>query len=115
MAKDRVKYRIAKNDIVEVISGDDSGKKERVLQIMPEAGRVVVEHVNFVTKHMRRSRQNPYGARLQKEAPIAISNVMLVCPSCEKGVRVRVKTDEAGKKGRVCVKCGKDIPKPRYK
>ena len=109
-----MKYRIMKNDIVEVISGDDSGKKERVLQIMPRSGHVVIEHVNFVTKHMRRSRQNPYGARLQKEAPVAISNVMLVCPSCEKGVRVHLKTTE-GQKSRLCAKCGKEIPRPRYK
>ena len=110
-----MKYRIMKNDIVEVTSGDDAGKKERVLQIMPRSGLIVVEHVNFVTKHMRRSRQNPYGARLQKEAPIAVSNAMLVCPACERGVRVRIKQDADGEKTRVCVKCGKDIPRPRYK
>ena len=109
-----MKYRIHKNDIVEVITGDDSGKKERVLQIMPRSGLVVIEHVNFVTKHMRRSRQNPYGARLQKEAPVSISNVMLVCPACEKGVRVHVRTAE-GEKARFCVKCGKEIPPPRHK
>ncbi len=109
-----MKTRIVKNDVVEVISGNDSGKKERVLQVMPRSGLVVVEHVNFVTKHVRRSRQNPYGARLQKEAPVALSNVMLVCTSCEKGVRVRMKTAE-GTKTRECVKCGKEIPRPRFK
>jgi len=110
-----MKYRIMRNDVVEVISGDDSGKKERILQVMPRNGLVVVEHVNFVTKHMRRSRDNPYGARIQKEAPVAISNVMLVCPACEKGVRVRIKTAEDGRKFRACAKCGKEIPRPRYK
>ena len=112
-----MKTRIVKNDIVEVISGDDSGKKERVLQVMPRNNLVVVEHVNFVTKHMRRSRENPYGARLQKEAPISLSNVMLVCPSCEKGVRVRMKLGTDGTKTRTCAKaaCGKEIPWPRYK
>ena len=109
-----MKSRVLKNDIVEVISGDDAGKKERVLQVMPRSGVVVVEHVNFVTKHMRRSRQNPYGARLQKEAPIAVINVMLVCPACEKGVRVRMKITEDAKT-RECVSCGKVIPRPRYK
>jgi large subunit ribosomal protein L24 len=110
-----MKPRIVRNDVVEVISGDDVGKKERVLQVMADANRIVVEHVNFVTKHMRKTRQNPYGARLQKEAPIAISNVMLVCPGCEKGVRVRIKQAEDGTKKRVCTKCDREIPKPRYK
>ena len=107
-----MKTRIVKNDVVEVISGKDTGKKERVLQVMNASGRIVVEHVNFVTKHMRRSRENPYGARLQKEAPIAISNVMLVCSGCERGVRVRMKTNDEGKKVRTCAKCGREIPKP---
>lgn len=110
-----MKTRIVKNDTVEIISGDDSGKRERVLQMMPRANRIVVEHVNFVTKHMRRSRENPYGARLQKEAPIAISNVMLVCPGCDRGVRVKTQTTDDGTKIRVCAKCGREIPKPRYK
>ena len=108
-----MKCRIVKNDVVEILSGEDTGKKERVLQVMARSGRIVVEHVNFVTKHLRRSRDNPYGARLQKEAAIAISNVLLVCPGCERGVRVRVQTDKDGKKGRVCAKCGREIPKPR--
>ena len=110
-----MKTRVLRNDIVEVITGDDSGKKERVLQVMPRSHLVVVEHVNFVTKHMRRSRQNPYGARLQKEAPIAESNVMIVCPACEKGVRVHMKTADDGSRARVCAKCGKEIPRPKYK
>jgi large subunit ribosomal protein L24 len=110
-----MKSRIMKNDIVEIISGDDAGKKERVLQVMPRSGRIFVEHVNFITKHVKRSRDNPYGARLQKEASIHISNVLLVCPGCERGVRVRVQQAEDGKKARVCSKCGREIPKPRYK
>ena len=110
-----MKCRIVKNDIVQVLSGDDAGKKERVLQVMARFNRIVVEHVHFVTKHLRRSRQNPYGARLQKEAPIALSNVSLVCPGCERGVRVRVRTSEDGQKIRVCAKCGHEIPRPRYK
>jgi large subunit ribosomal protein L24 len=110
-----MKCRIVKNDVVQVISGEDAGKKERVLQVMIRDERIVVEHVNFVTKHMRRSRDNPYGARLQKEAAIAISNVALVCPGCERGVRVRIQVGPDGEKTRVCVKCGREIPKPRYK
>ena len=107
--------KIVKNDIVQIVSGNDSGKRERVLYAMPATDRLLVEHVNFVTKHMRRSRENPQGARLQKEAAIHISNCMLVCPNCDRGVRVGFKIDEDGKKIRVCRKCGNEIPKPRYK
>ena len=105
-------YKIVRNDVVEVLSGNDAGKKERVLQVMPRSGRIVVEHVNFVTKHMKRSRDNPYGARLQKEASINISNVLLVCPNCERGSRLRMEKSDDGKKVRVCVRCGREIPRP---
>ena len=107
--------KLVKNDVVEVISGDDAGKRERVLYVRPNENRVVVEHVNFVTRHVRRSRQNPYGARIQKEAPIAISNVLVVCSKCDRGVRVGFKLDDKGTKVRVCRRCGSDMPKPRYK
>ena len=107
--------KIVKNDIVQIVSGNDSGKRERVLYVMPKDNRLLVEHVNFVTKHMRRSRENPQGARLQKEAPINASNCMLVCPNCDQGVRVGYSIDDNNKKVRVCKKCGNEIPKPRYK
>ena len=108
---------IVRNDIVQIISGEDAGKKERVLRVLPAEGRIVVEHVNFVTKHVRKSRDNPYGARHQMEAPIALSNVMLVCPGseCECGRRVKTETRDDGRKVRVCAHCGREIPKPRYK
>ena len=107
--------KIVKNDVVEIVSGNDSGKRERVLYVMPKENRLLVEHVNFVTKHMRRSRENPSGARLQKEAPIHVSNCLLVCPDCDRGVRVRFKVNEQGQKTRTCARCGNEIPKPRYK
>ena len=109
------KTHIVRNDIVQVISGNDAGKKERVLRVMPKEGRVVVEHVNFVTKHVRKSRENPYGARHQMEAPISLSNVMLVCPECQRGKRVKIETRDDGRKVRVCTKCEREIPRPRYK
>ena len=105
--------KILKNDIVEIISGEDAGKRERVLYVLPKRDRLLVEHVNFVTKHVKRSRENPTGARLQKEATIHRSNCLLVCSECDRGVRVGFKLSEDGKKVRVCRKCGKEIPKPR--
>jgi large subunit ribosomal protein L24 len=97
------------------MSGNDKGKKERVLRVLPRENRVVVEHVNFVTKHVRKSRENPYGARHQMEAPIAISNVLLICPGCDCGRRVKINKRDDGTKVRVCAECGREIPKPRYK
>ena len=111
----RQTMKIVKNDMVEIISGEDSGKRERVLYVMPKRDRLLVEHVNFVTKHVRRSRENPTGARLQKEASIHRSNVLLVCSNCDRGVRVGYKLNEDGKKVRICRGCGNEIPRPRYK
>jgi large subunit ribosomal protein L24 len=107
--------KITKNDMVEIITGEDAGKRERVLYVLPKSDRLLVEHVNFVTKHVRRSRDNPNGTRLQKEAPIHKSNCLLVCSHCDRGVRVGFKSDEKGNKVRVCRGCGNEIPKPRYK
>lgn len=72
---DKVKYHIKKGDTVTVIAGDDKGKSGRVLQIMPQAGRALVEGVNFAKKHMRKSEDHPQGGVVEIEASIAISNL----------------------------------------
>ena len=105
---------IVKNDLVEVLAGDDLGKTGKVLYLMPKRGRVIVEGINFVWKHVRPSPKNPQGGRMQKEAPIAISKVLVVCPNknCKKhgkGVTTRRKLGEGGTKVRVCAKCGSAI------
>ena len=100
--------RIMKNDTVEVIGGNDSGKRGRVLQVMPERGRVLVEGVRYIWRHVRPSQQNPQGGRVQKEAPIDASKVLPVCPACERGVRVKF-NGEGRTKVRVCAKCGHEI------
>lgn len=81
--------RIRKDDVVVVIAGDHKGARGKVLRVIPEKQRVVVEGVNRVYRHVRRSRQNPQGGRVQKEAPIHISNVMPLDPKADHGVRVR--------------------------
>jgi large subunit ribosomal protein L24 len=96
--------RIRKNDTVEVVSGNDRGKRGRVLQVLPDKGRVLIEGVRYIWRHVRPSQQNPQGGRVQKEAPIDASNVMPVCPTCDKGVRVQFQGEGAAKK-RVCCKC----------
>ena len=97
---------IKTNDTVEVIAGDDKGQKKKVLLIDREKGRVVVEGVNLVYKHVRRSQKNPQGGRLNKEMPIQISNVLLVCNRCGKGVRTGARIAKDGTKERFFRKCG---------
>ncbi len=69
------KAKIKKGDTVVVIAGDDKGKSGKVLQVLPESGRILVEGVNFVKKHMRKNEDNPQGGVVEMEAPVAISNV----------------------------------------
>ena len=97
------------DDTVEVISGDDRGVRGRVLRVDRQAGRVVVEGVNVVLKHVRRSRQARQGGRLSKERPIDISNVMLVCPSCKQRTRAGARLLDDGSKVRYCKKCDANI------
>ncbi|MEO6809630.1 MAG: 50S ribosomal protein L24 [Isosphaeraceae bacterium] len=102
---------IRKDDQVEVITGDDRGvpgnrRIAKVLRVLPEKNKIVVEGVNRVYKHLKPSQKNQQGGRLSKEMPIAVSNVMLYCPSCGRGVRVGHRFTDAGQKQRYCKKCG---------
>ncbi len=100
--------RICKGDIVEVITGNDLGKRGRVLSVLPSDSKAVVEGVNSVYKHMRPSRNDPQGGRIQREAPIHISNLLPVCNKCNHGVRVNSKNID-GLKTRVCLNCGGNL------
>ena len=73
--------RIRKGDLVAVVTGDDKGKRGRVLTVLPERNRVVIEGVNLVFKHLRKSQQNPQGGRVRREAAIHVSNVMPIDPT----------------------------------
>ncbi len=98
---------IRRDDTVVVIRGDDRDSgPHKVLKVLPEVGKIVVEGVNKVYKHLKPTRQNPQGGRLSKDMPIDVSNVMLYCPACNRGVRVRHRVTESGQKQRVCHKCG---------
>jgi large subunit ribosomal protein L24 len=85
--------RVRKDDIVEVIAGDNRGAHGKVLKVFPDKNRVLVEGVNMVYRHVRRSRRNPQGGRIRQEAPIHISNVQPVDPKTGKGTRVRFKVE----------------------
>ena len=104
---------IQRNDTVQVISGSDTDKKGRVLRVFPDTGRILVEHVHIVKKHLRENPQRRIkGGIAEQEATVHRSNVMLVCPSCNKPTRVAHKF-EGDVKVRVCKKCGGTIAAKR--
>ena len=109
---------ILKGDTVEVISGDHRGQKRgegrqgRVLWVDRENRKVIVEGVNMIRRHSKPSQQNPQGGILEKEAPIPVSNVLLVSPRLGRGVRVRHERLADGSRVRVCTKTGEIIPAP---
>lgn len=108
---------IRTGDMVEVISGNSRGTRAKVLTVLPRKGKLVVEGVNRVYRHVRRSQKNPQGGRLSKEMPIDASNVLPVCPACGKATRVGKRVTDDGGKERFCRKCGGELgairpPKP---
>ena len=112
---------IRKDDIVEVMTGDDAGTSKtpttgRVLRVLPDEGKVVVEGYNRVYRHMKPNRRNAQGGRLSKEMAIDASNVLLYCPNCRHGVRIGRRYSADGRKERFCKKCGNGLgilSKPR--
>ena len=102
--------RIRQGDTVIVISGKDKGKTGKVKRVLQEEGRVVVEGVNLLKRHMRPTPRSPSGGIVEREQPLAASKVMPVDPKTGKGTRVRFKTLENGKKIRIAVKSGEEIP-----
>lgn len=106
--------KILKNDKVLVITGVDKGKVGKVLQAIPKSNKIIVEGVNLKYKHIRRDRDHPRGDRVRREAPIDVSNVKIICPSCGKPTRVGYKVNLEAKKERklrICKKCKQIIPK----
>ena len=107
---------VKKGDTVVVISGKDKGKKGKILVAHPDDERVVVQNAAMVTRHVKPRKQGQPGGRIDKESPIHASNVMLVCPKCDKPTRIAHKLKEVEISGekkqksvRVCKKCGKVI------
>ena len=101
--------QIRKDDIVEIITGDDASSTGRVLRVLPDKDKLVVEGINRVYRHMRPNRRNQQGGRLSKEMPISVSNVLLVCSTCRRGVRVGKRLNAEGRKERFCKKCGNGL------
>ena len=102
----RLHTPIRKNDTVAVNTGKDSGKRGRVLKVLPEKNRLIVEGVNFIKRHTKANPQrNIKGGVAEREAPLHASNVQIVCPECSKATRIGRKILGDGRKVRICRKC----------
>ncbi len=97
--------KIRKNDIVYVLAGKDNGKTGKVFHVFPKAGRALVEGINYVKKHARKTKQDQQGGIIQKEASINLSNLAVFCKTCNSPARVGVSILADGTKSRYCKKC----------
>jgi large subunit ribosomal protein L24 len=102
--------KIKKGDNVQVLTGKDRGKTGVVMRALPEVGKVIVDGVNVAKKHQRATRATMQGGIIDKDMPIPVANVAIVCPTCGKPTRVGYKIDADGTKNRVCKKCGGLMP-----
>ena len=101
------KWKIKKNDQVLVLTGKDRGARGRVMRVLSSPGKAVVEHVNMVKRHTRPNpQQGIQGGILEKEGPVQISNLMVICPECGEPSRLGRKVLEDGRSQRVCKSCG---------
>ncbi|HSE98855.1 MAG TPA: 50S ribosomal protein L24, partial [Blastocatellia bacterium] len=101
-----------KNDRVVVIAGKDKGKKSRIIEVLPRKRKIIVEGVNVVKRHNKaNSRRGVQGGILERESPIDVSNVMVICPHCNAATRVGHQVLADGTRSRACKKCGATIEK----
>ena len=104
-----MKMHVRKNDTVVVISGKDEGKKGKVIGSFPADGRILVEGVNMITRHVKPRKAGQQGGLIKQEGTIAASKVMLYCPKCERPVRARHQILPDGGKVRVCGRCSEAL------
>jgi large subunit ribosomal protein L24 len=101
--------KIRKGDRVRVLTGKDRGKEGQVMRVIPKHGKVIVDGVNVAKKHQAPTRSTQQGGIIDKDMPLPVANVALVCPSCGKATRVGYTFDKSGQKVRVCRKCDGEI------
>jgi len=106
-----VRFKIRKDDQVMVVKGKEAGKTGKVVRVLPAKAAVIVDKLNMVKRHQKPSAKYKHGGIIEKEAPMAIANVMILCEKCKGPVRVRRKILEDGRKVRFCKKCGEVIDK----
>jgi large subunit ribosomal protein L24 len=110
---------IRAGDVVQVVAGDDRGKRGKVLRVYRDKGKILVEGINRTKKHVKPNRRNPQGGQLSMELPIDASNCLLYCGTCRRGVRIGRRYHDDGAKERYCKKCGSGLgflskPDPKY-
>ena len=96
-------------DTVVVLSGKERGKRGKIIAVSPKEGKVIIEGVNMVSKHVKPKKMGEAGGIIKAEGAMYASKVQLVCPSCDKATRIAHKISEDGKKQRICKKCGKTL------
>ena len=101
--------KIKKGDRVRVLTGKDRGKEGEVMRAIPEWDKVIVDGVNVAKRHQRATRATTQGGIIDKDMPLPVANVAIVCGSCGKPTRVGYRFDDQGRKSRVCKKCGGDL------
>ncbi len=107
----RSKLHLKKDDIVEIVAGKEKGKKGKILALDADASSVRVEKLNMFKRHMKSDGKTRQSGIVEREGKIHISNVLLVCDKCGKGVRIKRKKLEDGKRVRICAKCGEVMDK----
>lgn len=103
------KVHVKTGDTVVVLSGKERGKRGKIIAVSPKEGKVIIEGVNMVSKHVKPKKMGEAGGIIKAEGAMYASKVQLVCPSCDKATRIAHKILEDGKKQRICKKCGKTL------
>ena len=104
---------VHREDTVLVLTGKDKGKKGRVIRLFPKDDKALVEKINMVKRHTRPNQQMPQGGIVEKESPVHVSNLQVVCAKCGKATRIAHKLLASGQKTRVCKKCGEILDKEK--
>jgi len=100
---------VRRGDTVGVIAGKERGKRGKVLRVLRDSGRVVIEHLNMIKRHQRPTQKLRQGGIIEREGPLAVSNVLLLCGRCNRPVRVGIKVLNDGRKVRACKRCGESV------
>ena len=103
------KVHVKTGDTVVVLSGKERGKRGKIIAVSPKEGKVIIEGVNMVSKHVKPKKMGEAGGIIKAEGAMYASKVQLICPSCDKATRIAHKISEDGKKQRICKKCGKTL------
>ncbi len=106
-----MQFRIRRDDQIMVVAGKEKGKTGKVLRVIPEKAAVLIEKLNVVKRHQKPSQKFKHGGIIEKEAPLSVSNVMILCQKCKGPVRTGIKILADGKKVRYCKKCKEVLDK----